>query len=82
MHSQNDNLTIVKGFGWRKYVTAMPSSKLRPIGTVRVGKRMEGALVLDLKVGDYVLIDRFGAWFELNQESVRIALEALESPDR
>jgi hypothetical protein len=40
----------------------MPHPQLRPIGTVKVGTRLEGALVLDMSNGSYKLIDNAGAW--------------------
>jgi hypothetical protein len=58
----------------------MPHSQMRAIGTVKVGARLEGALVLDMTVGLYVLIDKTGAWFELNQTNVRAALGAGPDP--
>jgi hypothetical protein len=35
---------------------------------------MEGALFVDRGSGRYLLIDKTNAWFELDQEKVRLAL--------
>lgn len=75
MPSKRASLTIIKGDGWRKYVPAMPNKQMRALGTVAVGK-LEGALVLDMSSNLYVLIDRTGAWYEVDQGKVRTALDA------
>jgi hypothetical protein len=75
-YSNRERVTVIKGDGWRSYVPKMPHSQMRPIGTVKVGSKMEGALVLDLTAGLYMLIDKTGAWYELNQANVRAALTA------
>lgn len=66
---------ITKGDGWRRFLSAMPNAQMRAIGTVSVGK-LEGALVLDMGSGLYMLIDRTGAWYELDQAKVRAALDS------
>jgi hypothetical protein len=71
------NITIVKGPDWRKYID-MPHARMQAIGTVRLGRDLEGALVFDLSAGTYLLIDRSGARFELDYQTVRAALDALE----
>jgi hypothetical protein len=75
MSSNRDRVTVVKGDGWRRFMRAMPHSQIRPIGTVKVGTKLEGALVLDMSEGVYRLIEGSGAWFDLNQTKVRAALD-------
>ena len=48
---------------------------MRPIGTIKTADQ-EGALVLDLAAGLYMLIDRTGAVFELYQPKVQAALRS------
>jgi hypothetical protein len=71
---KRDHVTVIKGANWRKYVMAAPHSQMWAIGTVKVGTQMEGALFLDRSSGRYLLIDKTNAWFELDQEQVRLAL--------
>lgn len=68
-------VTVVKGDGWRKYLSVMPNSQMRAIGTAKVGK-LEGALVLDMSSSLYMLIDTTGAWYEVDQVKVRAALDS------
>jgi hypothetical protein len=64
-------LTITKGSGLaRRYVPRMPHSQMSPIGIARYGA-IEGALVLDMSDGEYVLITKEGDRYALNQEDVR-----------
>ncbi len=79
-YTNRARVIVVKGDGWRRYVPKMPHSQVRPIGTVKVGAKLEGALVLDMTAGLYMLIDKSGAWFELNQANVRAALAANSMP--
>jgi hypothetical protein len=75
MNSNRDRVTVVKGDGWRRYMRSIPHSQIKAIGTVKVGSKLQGALVLDMSEGLYRLIDGSGAWFELNQAKVRTALD-------
>jgi hypothetical protein len=75
---QRPNITITKGTVWRHYLDKVPSAELRPIGTIRFGADLEGALVFDLTEGAYLLIDKSGARFEVGYDIVRTALDALE----
>ena len=67
-------ITVAKGTGWRKYIREMPHAQMRPIGTVKFGATLEGALVLDLNSGLYLLIDNTNAWYGLDQAQVVAAL--------
>lgn len=78
MNLNRGRLLITKGDGWRKYLTEMPHKQMRPIGTVKVGK-LEGALVLDLSAGTYMLIEQAGAWHGLDHAKVRAALDVPET---
>lgn len=65
---------MAKGDGWRKFAPKMLRDDLRPIGTVKVGD-LEGALIRDLTEQRYLLIDRTGAWHDLDADLIRKALE-------
>jgi hypothetical protein len=63
-------LKLTKGGDWTRYVAHMPNSQMRPIGTARYGA-IEGALVLDLSDGEYVLITQEGERYALDQVEVK-----------
>ena len=74
-----DRLTILLGPQWREYIqTLPPARRLWPVGTVKVGNQLEGALLFDMKAQRYVLVDTAGAWFELDETKVRAALRCAE----
>ena len=52
-----------------------------PIGVVKVGTRLEGALIVDLVSGDYALIDKDSECFDLDQAQVRAALGIFDSTE-
>lgn len=72
----SSRMIITKGDDWRKYLPEMPHKQMRPIGTVKVGK-LEGALVLDMSSGTYMLIAG-GEWHELDTTKVRAALDSIQ----
>jgi hypothetical protein len=73
---RGDRLTVSRGPGWRKFLADVPDLHLWPIGTASVGNRIEGALIIDMRTGRYLLIDKNHVWFELDQAQVRLALTA------
>jgi len=74
--SPEEKVIVTKGDEWQKYI--LPSDvriAVKPLGTVTVGTRLEGALVLDLAGGVYRLIDEAGVWHELDYKKIRAALD-------
>ena len=68
-------ITIRQGPEWREFIRDVPDARLWPIGTVKVGASHEGALVLDMNSQKYMLIDKDGTYFDLDQAQVKAALE-------
>ena len=72
-----DRLTVFRGPGWRQYLATLPDPRFWPIGTAAVGNRIEGALLVDMRTGRYLLVDQNNNWLELDQEEVRLGLASV-----
>lgn len=77
MNTNRDRVTIVKGEGWEDFIDHAPHDRMEPIGTIRVGSSLEGALLIDHTDGCYVMIKKDGSEVELNQRKVQAAVDAL-----
>lgn len=70
----HETMTVTEGDGWKQYVAPRDVRlAATPLGTVSVGSRLEGALMLDLIAGGYRLLDREGIWHALDYTQVRAA---------
>ena len=74
MPKLKSGLTAVSGADWHSYVKELPRANMRGIGTVKLVTGLEGALILDIAQGKYLLIDATGDEFPLDYSAVRHAL--------
>lgn len=74
MNTNRDRVAVARGDGWKHFIEGVPPVHQEPVGTVKVGSSLEGALIYDNDTDQFFMIDKQGKAWELNQRKVRAAL--------
>lgn len=74
VNTNRDRIAVARGDGWKHFIEGSPPVHQEPIGTVKVGSSLEGALLFDNSNDQFFMIDKQGKAWELNQRKVRAVL--------